>query len=157
MKPDDFLKSADDLLKLNRGRPTQVNLRRACSAVYYAMFHALCQCCADHLIGRAARKSTKRAWLQTYRSVDHKQARERFRSQVMKRFPDELQDFGNTFVSLQEKRHKADYDPNERFYKSAIIADISSAEAAIEKFGNAEAADRKALSAHVLMKYRLED
>ena len=46
---------SDDLLDIARrlaeGNPTQADLRRAVSSVYYAVFHAICQSNADTLVG----------------------------------------------------------------------------------------------------------
>lgn len=72
----------------------------------------------------------------------------------MAKFPNEIQDFANTFVALQVKRHKADYDPDERCYKSQVLIDIADAEEAIRKFQSAPLKDRRAFSAFVLLKSR---
>ena len=46
---------ADDLLDIARrlaaGDPTQSDLRRAISSIYYVVFHAICQSNADTLVG----------------------------------------------------------------------------------------------------------
>jgi hypothetical protein len=39
VQPTDFLLAAEDLLKVEEGEPRQANLREACSATYYAIFH----------------------------------------------------------------------------------------------------------------------
>jgi hypothetical protein len=58
------------------------------------------------------------------------------------------------FVQMQLKRHKADYDPSERIFKSAVLADISAVKAVIDDFGNASLKDRRAFAALVLLKQR---
>lgn len=65
---------------------------------------------------------------------------------AMARFPQPIQDFGNAFVALQEKRHRADYDPDERHYKHA--------ETVIVSFQKAPITDRRAFAAHVLVRPR---
>lgn len=70
---------------------------------------------------------------------------------TISKFPKEIQDFANTFVQMQLKRHKADYDPSERIFKSAVLADISTVQAAIDAFGNASLKDRRAFAALVLL------
>ena len=55
MNPDDLLRIAEGLargaLGSGMGRPRQAELRRAISAAYYAMFHALALCGANTLVG----------------------------------------------------------------------------------------------------------
>jgi hypothetical protein len=58
------------------------------------------------------------------------------------------------FVQMQEKRHRADYDPAEKAYKSAVINDIAAVEAAIEDFQRAPIKDRRAFAALALLKER---
>ena len=70
----------------------------------------------------------------------------------MEKFPDAIQDFANMFVLMQEKRHRADYDPNERLTKSAVANDIDACRAAIEGFKRTSFSDRRAFAAHVLLK-----
>ena len=72
----------------------------------------------------------------------------------MNKFPEEIQDFGNVFVSMQRKRHKADYDPFEKYYKSNIKADIDDIKGVIGRFKDADVKDRRAFAAYVLFKRR---
>ena len=58
-----------------RGRPQQARLRKAASAIYYAMFHALAASNADTLIGASAELRALPAWTQTYRALEHGFAR----------------------------------------------------------------------------------
>jgi uncharacterized protein (UPF0332 family) len=155
LQPVDFLKTASDLLDAGKGKPTETNLRRACSTAYYALFHTLCRTCANMLVGKGAAQRTKRAWTQVYRAVEHNTAKTNcLRKDIIKRFPAEVQDFANQFVQMQEKRHRADYDPHEKFYKSSVIADIDAVRVAIQGFEKARVADRRAFAAYVLFKFR---
>lgn len=72
----------------------------------------------------------------------------------MAAFPQEIEDFGNLFVTMQEKRHLADYDPNERFLKSSVLSDIAIAEQAIKDFNKQSTKNRRAFCVHVLFKHR---
>jgi hypothetical protein len=56
------------------------------------------------------------------------------------------------FVQMQEKRHRADYDPNERLYKSAVSEDIKAARAAIDAFHTVEMRHRRAFAAYAMLK-----
>lgn len=73
---------------------------------------------------------------------------------VVKKFPKDVEDFANTFVTLKIKRHSADYDPYEKFYKSAVIQDIADAKDVIERFKSVPVKDRRAFTAFVLFKLR---
>lgn len=69
-------------------------------------------------------------------------------------FPAELQNFANAFVALQKKRHDADYDPDARFARSAVLSDIDDADFVIKRLGTGKQKDRRAFSAWVLFKSR---
>jgi len=145
----DFLLTAEDLLKTGRGAPRQANLRKACSAAYYALFHTLCDTCASMLIGD---QDTRRAWTQMYRAIDHRVAKANCRRQEMvARFPAEIQRFADMFVQMQEKRHRADYDPNSRYYKSEIETDIEAARIAIADFRGVSTRHRRAFAAYIIL------
>lgn len=154
MKPRDLIKSATILLESDRRRPSQVSLRRATSAAYYAMFHCLARSCADLLVGGTGADRSQQAWRQTYRALEHGFAKNACRDNLTANFPDEIADFANIFVVMQEKRHAADYDPAIRLTKSEVDADIRSAERVIRRFQEAPARDRRAFAAHVLFKKR---
>jgi len=72
----------------------------------------------------------------------------------LKKFPKEIEDFGNAFVTMQEKRHRADYDPDEKFFKSSVIQDIDDTEAVIGGFKKTALKDRRAFAAYVLFRPR---
>jgi hypothetical protein len=55
---------------------------------------------------------------------------------------------------MQLKRHKADYDPFEKIYKSSVLQDIADAEDVIERFRGVSIKDRRAFAAYVLFKAR---
>jgi hypothetical protein len=119
------------------------------------MFHCLANCCANQLIGRRGKSTSKHAWLQVYRSLDHGHAKAQCKNTaILSRFPVDIANFGTVFVAMQLKRHLADYNPYTRFYKSEIINDKLAVEAAIESFERCSAKDRTAFSSWVLLKAR---
>ena len=155
MQPTDLLQSARVLLTANRGRPTAVSVRRATSSIYYALFHCLARECANLLIGGNATARSDDAWRQVYRSLEHGQAKDRCRDQAMlTRFPKAVEDFASAFVTMQEKRHHADYDPSGSFYKSEVEADLRLAEDVIAGLTTIAAKHRRAFCAYVLLKRR---
>jgi hypothetical protein len=73
---------------------------------------------------------------------------------VMSKFPKGIQDFGNLFVAAQEKRHRADYDPGERFVRSETLEDVEAADEAISAFKAEPLRDRRAFAAWVCFENR---
>ena len=154
MRSDDLLSVADDLVSTSK-RPRQSNLRRAVSTAYYAMFHCLARCCADTLIGSRSADRSRPAWRRVYRALEHGFAKNSCKNQtITKKFPKDIEDFANTFVSLQRKRHSADYDPFSQFTKLEVERDISATRDAIERFQSTPIKDRRAFAAFVLFKNR---
>ena len=152
MLPPDFIKAALDLVEANDGKPRQANLRRAISTAYYALFHAMAKCCADTLIGGAGSVKSKEAWLQTYRALQHGAAKSACSTaKIIGLFPQEIQDFANLFVTMQTKRHSADYNPHApKLFKSAVLLDIQQVETVIEGLKLAPVKDRRAFAALVI-------
>ena len=125
--PDHYLNQADNLIAGSGGR--QVDLRRAISAAYYGVFHAVMRAAADTYIGRSSRKSAEYA--QAYRYVDHaglKNVCETCKKQALPvgapsasaKFSSDVGAFARAVVELQARRHAADYDPN--FYVYVLDA-----------------------------------
>lgn len=155
MLPLDLIATAGALLKAGNGKPTQANLRRAHSSAYYALFHCLARDCADTLLGGTGAAKSRGAWRQTYRALEHKKSKDACRNRAwVAKFPQPIADFANAFVSMQEKRHLADYDPTIRLTKSEVTTDIALSEQAIKDFKIQPIKDRRAFCAYVLFKVR---
>lgn len=157
MRPLDFIQTARDLVESARqGRPRETNLRRASSAAYYAMFHCLAESCANTLAGATRASRSQQAWRQAYRALSHSTIRRRRNRREFGLFPSEMQDFADLFISMQAKRHKADYDPDPdiQFTKSGALNDIRKAEEVIIQFGRTERNDRRAFAIYLLLDIR---
>ena len=158
MNPHDLLRAAYQLaLEPSAGRPRQANLRRALSTAYYALFHALANCCADMLAGSTRASRSQRAWRQTYRALEHGLAKNQCLNQsVMNQFPTEIQIFGSAFAYMQAQRHIADYDPDPEyiFTRSKTLKLIEESEQAIHEFENAPISDCRAFAIYVLLRLR---
>ncbi len=155
MRPHDLIETALDLINSGNGNPRQSNLRRATSTAYYALFHTLAKSCADLMIGGPGATKSKPAWQQVYRALDHRAIKSACQNKdIITQFPQQIQDFANMFVQMQEKRHRADYDPHEKSYKSTVTADVQAVEAIMTDFGRAPLKDRRAFAAWVLFKKR---
>ena len=155
LKPLDLLSSAELLVAASKGKPSQANLRRATSAAYYALFHCLARSSADLFVGGEGADRSKHAWKQVYRAIDHGQAGRACQDKLLTNFPKPIEDFANTFVTMQTKRHSADYDPASKFTKSEVSQDIVMVREAIMGFSAQPLKDRRAFCAFVLFKRRL--
>lgn len=153
MAPEHLLQIATDLAEINTRRPRRADLCRAVSTAYYALFHCLARTCADGLAGRSGSVGDRPMWRRVYRALEHRQAKTRCEN-VPPAFPQEMQDFGQTFAELQSKRHLADYDPDYLIRKSEVVATIDDARTAIDRFLATQANVRRDFAIHVLMKVR---
>ena len=73
---------------------------------------------------------------------------------ALRNFPVEIRNLADLFVDLQEKRHKADYDPDAAFPKFIVLGDLSRAEEAIRNFQQVPNRDRRAFAVYVLLSIR---
>lgn len=137
------------------GRPRQADLRRAISSVYYALFHALAYCGADALAGSGSVRRSRPGWRQIYRSLEHRQARNRLNNRAaMQSFPAEMQEFARLFVALQALRHAADYDPASTFDRPGAMQLVDEAERRIVRLEGASLAQRRDFAIYVLFRDR---
>jgi hypothetical protein len=72
----------------------------------------------------------------------------------MKSFPKEIEDFATTFVTMQDMRHDADYDPMASFSKSQAEVAGRLVTGAIESFRKVPVQHRRAFCAYVLLRKR---
>ena len=156
IKSADLIAAALDLVEAgSRGRPRQANLRRAVSTTYYAMFHCLAVCCADMLVGGVGAERSEPAWRQAYRALEHGAARQRCnRTAIIQKFPEEVRDFADKFVAMQQKRHQADYDPEADYDKNFVLQDITDIAEVIAKFQRVPVKDRRAFAVYLLLPLR---
>lgn len=101
-----------------------------------------------------ASAETRRAWAQAYRAVEHGTAKAACRQTASLGFPTAIRYFANTFISLQEKRHAADYDPLATFSRSDALILIGEAATAIASLRAASRTDRRAFVILVLFRRR---
>jgi uncharacterized protein (UPF0332 family) len=146
MHPDHLLDQAQKLIApLSDGAPRQVDLRRAISAAYYGVFHAVLGAAADEFVGK-----TKQSTIQytlVYRSVAHGALRSICENATKPKMPvkyaryapsggfgNNIQRFAAAVLELQERRHAADYDPSIRFKMSDASVAINTARSAVDNF-----------------------
>src|SRR6516162_9256445 len=79
--PEQLLRQAEHLARLDRYKPSQANLRRAVSASYYAIFHHLSSECAKAVVGtRSAHGSVRHLVSRSFVHSDMADASKRFRA-----------------------------------------------------------------------------
>ena len=149
--PEHLLEQAEKLIQT---RPRQVDLRRAISNVYYALFHAIMTEAADVVVGASSRATEMYGLV--YRSVDHRRLRELCeaiqRSSVRDRykrfepsggFTALIKHFAANILEFQRKRHAADYDPLAHFTKTETKLDIAGGKAALAQFRAVDGEERQ--------------
>jgi uncharacterized protein (UPF0332 family) len=154
MDSRELIRHANRLIKSQRGAPKQIDLRRAISAAYYAVFHCFLRTAADDLVGTNRKSRRSSSYALVYRAFDHSNmlriCQEATKAQLpeklsaalnQKQFPVEIRYAANVFADLQDWRHKADYSPNIRFNKSEAVDAAVRAAFATTQF---EAADKEA-------------
>ena len=151
MKPADLIAHAERLTSATQHRPRQVDLKRAVSAAYYAMFHALAKECADTIVGAGAERN-EQAWLQVYRALEHGMAKNACRQAKNRNLGAGIVKFATRFASMQDERHTADYDPTSTYSRSDVLALISEATVAIGDLAATPRPDRRAFVAVVLLR-----
>lgn len=162
LNPDHLFDQAEKLVAPPpAGPPRQVDLRRAISAAYYAVFHFVLTAAADEFVG--VTKKTTRRYTLVYRSIDHRALRdlcsEAKKPQLTAKygkyapsngFGPNIQAFASAVLELQEKRHSADYDPSSRVKTSDVRLAIATARSAIRRFERASPGRRGAFLALLL-------
>jgi hypothetical protein len=161
LNPDHLFEQADKLISPPAGRPRQVDVRRAISAAYYAIFHATMTAAVDQFIGVTNRDRSRYGL--AYRSVNHAWLRDlckeiqkttlsnRLKSYAPTQgFDRNITAFAAAVVELREKRHSADYDVMIRMNRSDAALAIATARAALNRFDMASELQRTAFLSFLL-------
>lgn len=152
--PGHFFDQGERLIRSPTPGPTrQVDLRRAISAAYYGLFHFTCAALADHVIGSTHRSSPRHALV--YRSVDHRALRELCQGivrpvpppKLVRHLPPggfgrDMVAFAGTVLEMQDRRHRADYDPTGRFSRNDAGVAVAAGRSAVRRFRASPAAER---------------
>lgn len=157
-----LLEQASLLVSATPGRkPRQVNLRRAVSSAYYAVFHHILTAASDEFVGKGLRTDAR--YNLVYRSIDHAAVRRtcleaarpvpsaKFQNYLpAEGFEPAIRSFANIFVRLQELRHQADYDPSQSMTSVDGMFSIYLAQNAIAEF-DASSVEGKRLLLTILL------
>jgi uncharacterized protein (UPF0332 family) len=136
---DELLEHAKHLANREPRHPRQVSLRRAVSAAYYALFHALLAEAADMLayahpgnlraqIGRAFSHGHMKEVCKSFSSGSPIAATNAI---IIPPIRTEIGEIARAFISLQQARHEADYDTLTSLSKTYAIQKIDDAEQAL--------------------------
>lgn len=142
IEPAELLRLAGELAYEGQGagRPRTVNLRRAVSSAYYALFHAMTLAVAAHLLPRGspderhgiARQVTHAAVRQVCEWVDGGKPGKHLDDLVTRlRASDEISAIAQTVIKLQQAREAADYDHAADHTKAAALAHVRRAREAV--------------------------
>lgn len=140
MLQDDLLEQARFLARREPRRPRQASLRRAVSAAYYALFHLLTHEAARQAVAGTGRVALRQTVHRAFKHGDMKTVAMQFAAGR----PDgrwnaalsnatvspDLQTVADTFVVLQQARHRADYDVSRAFRRGEAVAYVEQAEEA---------------------------
>ena len=132
---DELLQLAKFLANREPRHPRQVSLRRALSTAYYAIFHALIAEATNVLaptrpnnlrsqIGRAFAHTDMKAVCATFRQGNVERLPSTTAALVVPPIRQELISVAQTFVDLQDARHKADYDPLALFSRTDVVTKV---------------------------------
>ncbi|TCZ58673.1 hypothetical protein [Roseicella aquatilis] len=163
--PSELLAVARDLADTRTGPPSQARLRRAVSTAYYALFHKVLRSAAERFMGPGQDSSAGYTIL--YRSFDHAHMKRvceelqpstlkaRLRAQLRRdAVSQDTRNFTSNFPTLQDARHRADYDPTARFLPSFASALIDAAEVSMDALDRIDAEEKAAVLALLMVRAR---
>jgi hypothetical protein len=166
LNPEHLFEQADSLIgPPPAGPPRQVDLRRAISAAYYGVFHAAVTAASDLVVGAVHRGSGRYALV--YRSIQHRSLREVCEDAQKQTLPakyaayapqngfgPDIAAFATAAIELQEKRHRADYDPHIRVNSADATFAVAAARAALTRLQKSESDSRNSFLMLLLFRPR---
>lgn len=155
LNPDHLLEQADRLVAAPpAGPPRQVDLRRAISSAYYALFHLTLTALADEVVGTAHRNTLRYALV--HRGVDHRAIKDLCLALSKSPPPTKYAAFApaglfgrdflvfaGAFTALQGERHRADYDVGARYRTSNARSAIAQSRSGLAAFRNMPAPEKR--------------
>lgn len=156
MQPDTklasaYLQTAQVLLGINDGDPSQADMRKSISCSYGAMYHELACMSANMLAGPLVPERSNKAWVEVYRGLSHGSCKDACSKAKNISFPQAILDFSNNFVQLQDARKRADYDPTFRATIKDATHCLTVAKRAISAVQDVDDYDKRAFATWVLI------
>lgn len=143
--PERLLAQALHLARRDRFRPEQVNLRRAVSSAYYALFHGLIEAACVRLAGPGRNEQElRRVLARTFTHGEMQRASRAFaqgpngltiglrRALGEAEVSAALRELAQLFHRLQDDRLEADYDPSVHWRRGDVLVQIKSVAASLE-------------------------
>ena len=98
---------------------------------------------------------SKPAWKQVYRALEHKKSKSYCaKKELIEKFPEQIRDFANHYVKMQEQRHLCDYDPYHVVSEIELDLYFRLTTEVIYEFRQAADSDKRAFCALVLFQQR---
>ena len=114
----------------------QATLKRSVSTAYYAVFHTICKTIANQI----GPDTSGEYYKNVYRLLNHSD----FSKLEKPNVPNNIKIIGSAIINLKEKRHVADYYPeNYTFTKKDVIDIINSAKATIKEINDLTNEDKQ--------------
>ena len=130
-------------------------LRKAVSASYYAMFHAVCKGIADFWYWEDTLSRFGEDWKHMYRGANHNAVLRACKDmKLIASLSPEFKLFSEIFLYAYARRNLADYDPLKNFEKELVLLDINRIEEAIIAFENADVSHRRAFLSRIVYPVR---
>lgn len=136
---DDLLKQAKHLAKKEPRKPQQASLRRSVSTAYYALFHLLVDDVGRLFAGGSVPAGLRDLVKRAFQHGAMQEASKAFSQnlpvhvkQVIAIASPDLQEVAATFVTLQEARHRADYDLSRYFTRREALELVQNTEDAFQ-------------------------
>ena len=132
---------------------SEANLRRASSDLYYSVFHAISEALTHPLGVDPENSAFVETYKALYRQLDHAQAEKKCKRVAQGRmFSPEINRFAKHFITLKNKRERADYDPLEKFSISALRNDCQTTETRLRDFWKNPPEERTSFACYVALR-----
>jgi hypothetical protein len=149
----------------NTGAPNQTRLRRAVSTAYYALFHSVARAASDAFVGAGHRQSPR--YEMVYRGFEHRRMKDgcaavdkpllgakASKALGVTRASQGIRDVANAFVTLQERRHWADYSPTGKITRAEARDLVDLADSAVGQLSVTDSEERRNFLAYLMLSVR---
>lgn len=155
LNPSHLFDQAEKLISAPVAGPLrQVDIRRAISASYYALFHLTLTALADEIVGVSQRGTSRYGLI--HRGIDHRAIKDlctviakatppsKYSSYIpVSGFGQDILVFADAFVDLQERRHRADYDVAARYRMLDARIAIATGRSGMARFRISDPAEKR--------------
>ncbi len=117
-------------------------MRRATSDIYFGLFHRVCETLVAAIGQDPDNAAFRETFVTLYRLPEHGLLEKRCKEVLGHAFSEEVKRFAQHIISMKNKRHRADYDPLEKFSISDVKNDLSRAVAALDALDRVDPAEQ---------------